>query len=406
MDPRLILAIDNCFAYKRWVKPIDWMLLIRDMGLTFVEQSADTECDPLYMGPDYMREWVDIVRAGTEKTGVRVKNLYSGHGTYSTCGLAHWHDGVRLRFRDQWMKPQADVARALDAGFGFFAHAFEYNMLQSDALYTERLNVLYDDLAELARYARSIGLGSIGLEQMYTPHMPPWTIRGAREMLTEVFRRAGAPMYVTLDLGHMNGQQYFRKPTPEALRESLERDASEGTGELPWLGSDRAGGIYRKARGGALSPEAAVGQIMEDVERHPHLFSEPQDGDIWAWVRALGKYAPIVHLQQTDGKSSPHWPFSRAYNRKGVCSGEKLIESLVQAFAEPEAEGMPAVVGEVVLTLEPFVGTMAIPGRAVDEIAESVAYWRRFIPRDGMRLSEARELLAGRAAPADAPLPE
>ena len=40
------------------------------------------------------------------------------------------------------------------------------------------------------------------------------------------------------------------------------------------------------------------------------------------------------------------------------------------------------------LTLEPFI---AAAGRAYDLLdgpEESVAYWRRFIPKDGMRLSE------------------
>ena len=88
-DPKLILCIDNCFACKRWVKPMDWMRLIRSMGVTWVEQSADTECDPLYMDARYTKDWIELVRQGGEKTGVRVKNVYSGHGTYATCGLAH-----------------------------------------------------------------------------------------------------------------------------------------------------------------------------------------------------------------------------------------------------------------------------------------------------------------------------
>lgn len=54
---------------------------------------------------------------------------------------------------------------------------------------------------------------------------------------------------------------------------------------------------------------------------------------------------------------------------------------------------MPEAVGEVVLTLEPFVGTAANPYRAIEEIAESIAYWRKYVPRDGMRLSEVRVLL-------------
>ena len=59
----------------------------------------------------------------------------------------------------------------------------------------------------------------------------------------------------------------------------------------------------------------------------------------------------------------------------------------------PSESDMPKPVDEIVLTLEPFVGTAANPYRAVDEIAESVQYWRRFVPIDGMRLSEASALL-------------
>ena len=54
---------------------------------------------------------------------------------------------------------------------------------------------------------------------------------------------------------------------------------------------------------------------------------------------------------------------------------------------------MPPQVDEVALTLEPFLGTMANVYDAVEEIAQSVAYWRRFVPRDGMRLSEALALI-------------
>ena len=360
-DPKLYLAIDNCFACKRWVKPMDWMLLVRDMGLTMVEQSADTECDPLYMGSDYTREWIELVRRGSDRTGVCVKNVYSGHGTYSTCGLTHRHDGVRLRFREHWMKPQADAARALGAGFGFFAHGIENSALQSKELYEERLNTLYGDLAELAGYAEQKGLSYIGLEQMYAPHMPPWTIEGAGELIRQVFARAGAPMYITLDIGHMNGQQFFLKPESKEIIRSLRAAISGMDVRRPWLGSARAHELYHLAVEGMLSPENAAECIVRDMNENPHLFARPVDGNIWSWIETLGKYSPIVHLQQSDGKSSPHWPFSRTFNEKGVASGEKLIDSLARAFERPDAPGMPEAVDEVVLTLEPFVGTAANP---------------------------------------------
>ena len=393
MDPKLILAVDNCFAYKRWVKPCDWMRVIRDMGLYYVEQSADTECDPLYMGAEYMKEWAADVRRESGRTGVRVANVYSGHGTYTTCGLTHWHDGVRLRFREQWMKPQADTARAVDAGFGFFAHGLDQNMLQSREVYEERVALLCEDLAELAAYGQRIGLKSIGLEQMYTPHMPPWTIRGTEELIRTVWKRAGAPMYITLDVGHMNGQQYFLRPTPEEIRRCVTEGRPGETPRQPWLGSEAAYAIRRQAAAGAIPADEAVARILEDIDAHPHLFAEPEDGDIWTWTRALARWSPIVHLQQSDGKTSPHWPFSAAYNERGVVTGEKVIRALADGFRAEAGPDMPPDTEEIVLTLEPFVGTAANPYTAVDEIAESVAYWRRFVPRDGMRLSEAEALL-------------
>ena len=392
-DPKLYLAVDNCFACKRWVRPADWMRLIRDMGLSLVEQSADTECDPLYMGADYMREWIDLVKKESEKTGVYVKNVYSGHGTYSTCGMAHWHDGVRLRFREQWMKPQADTACAIGAGFGFFAHGFEHSFLQSKAVYEDRLNILYDDLAELAAYAKQIDLSYIGLEQMYTPHMPPWTISGTIHLLQEVLARAGAPMYITLDIGHMNGQQYFLKPALEQIEDMIQDARAGVTVSRPWLGSECANAMFDAAIDDNTDAKGVALKIARDVEKNPHLFAKERDGVIWNWVERLGQYAPIVHLQQTDGKSSPHWPFSQKYNEMGVASGEKLMESLFRSFEQPAAPCMPEPVDEIVLTLEPFVGTAANPYRAVEEIAESIAYWRRFVPHDGMRLSEAKDLL-------------
>ena len=81
MYPRIYLAIDNCFASKRWSTPADWMKVISDAGIYYVEASADNECDPLYSGTDFLKDWCSDVRAHSADTGVRIANLYSGHGT-------------------------------------------------------------------------------------------------------------------------------------------------------------------------------------------------------------------------------------------------------------------------------------------------------------------------------------
>ena len=54
---------------------------------------------------------------------------------------------------------------------------------------------------------------------------------------------------------------------------------------------------------------------------------------------------------------------------------------------------MPAPCEEIVLTLEPFIATAANVYDFLDDLEQSVRYWRRFLPRDGMTLQEAAALI-------------
>ena len=389
IDPLLFLAIDNCFCSKRWTRPCDWMPLIRTLGLSSVEASADTECDPLYLGEAYMLDWVRQVLELKETTGVHVANLYSGHGTYSTIGLTHTDVRVRKHFRDQWICRQADTAAQLGAGIGFFAHAFSEPILQDAQWYGRALEALHEDLAHIARHAAAVGAKAASLEQMYTPHQPPWTIEGAERMLRAVMSGGATPFYLTLDLGHMNGQRHFLKPSQDQVLDWLERTkAGEACGRI-WLGPDRAFGFFRKAVQGSITNREALDRIQESIHAFGHLFSSPADGDVHAWLRRFGRYSPIIHLQQSDGLSSPHWPFSEAFNRAGIIQGRAVLESLAASYSQPLEEGMPPPCGTIHLTLEPFIGTAEDKHEALENISESIRYWRRLVPRDGIRLSEA-----------------
>lgn len=393
VDPRISLAMDNCFASKRWTRPKDWMSVIKDVGITLVEASADTELDPLYMGADYIKDWIHEVKKCSELTGVKVVNLYSGHGTYSTLGLAHTDERVRMRFRDQWMKAQAFTASQLDAGLGFFAHAIHEPALQDPKEHESILNTLYDDLAELARYASEIGLSYISVEQMYSPHQPPWTINGAKRLLQTVYKRAGAPFYLTLDVGHMNGQQYFQKPSPEQIAEWIERKTSGMPCKRIWLGPKKSMDLFSDAVTGKIEKERAIAEIQEQWNGYEHLFAATDDGSVQQWLAELGGYSPIIHLQQSDGKSSPHWPFSPEYNAKGMIRGEEVVRGLARSYENGNQEGYPPLCSEIILTLEPFISTAGNNYDALEEIEQSVQYWRQFIPRDGMLLSEVIENL-------------
>ena len=384
-DPKIYLAIDNCFGSKRWTEPREWMDTIKELGIYYVEASADTECDPLYMGDEYMKDWVDKVHTASAETGVKVANLYSGHGTYATLGLAHTDPGVRYRFLNDWLKPMVSQAKAVDAGLGFFCHAFSDSVLQDAVRYAEFKENLIDDLADLAAYAKSVDCSPVGVEQMYSPHQIPWTVDGAYEMMSEIYKRGNAPFYITIDVGHQSGQRKFPRLTRKEIADAHTKWLDgEMLPEL-WLGTVKAFELFENA------PEMTDGvldAIEAEMDAHEYMFAPAKDGDPYEWLEKLGAYSPIVHLQQTDGLSSGHKPFTEECNEKGIIKGESVIAALKKAYAEADDPNMPEKCDEIMLTLEPFTGTADINRAALAKLRESVRYWRRFIPRDGMRLSE------------------
>ena len=366
MIPTIHLAVDNCFASKRWTEPGEWMRLVADFGLRRVEASADNECDPLYAGESALRRWAEKCREASAQTGVRVANLYSGHGTYATLGLAHTDAEVRDRFLDRWLRPMAALAGNLGAGLGFFCHAFPDSVLQDPERYRSAEADLFRRLAELAAYAKECGCRTIGVEQMYTPHQIPWTISGAEALLREVFREAQRDFYLTIDVGHQCGQRKFLRPE----REAWER------GTASWLGPLSA------------SRPDRFEEVRREMERYPWLFASPEDGDPCRWLETLGRYSPIVHLQQCDGKSSPHWAFTADRNAAGIVDPEKILRALARSYRNPPDPGMPAPCAEIDLTLEIFSGTGEFNRDIIAKMKESVAFWRRWIPEDGLPLDQ------------------
>ena len=153
-NPKIFLAIDNCFASKRWTRPREWAAVVKDLGITLVEASADNECDPLYADPEYLEDWLREIETMVEPTGVRVSSFYSGHGTYATLGLGHTDPRNQDRMQNHWAKVMIRNTARLGARLGFFCHAFNQATIQDPAVFAAAEANLYDRLAELAAYAR------------------------------------------------------------------------------------------------------------------------------------------------------------------------------------------------------------------------------------------------------------
>ncbi|MDR1373978.1 MAG: TIM barrel protein [Treponema sp.] len=372
--PTIYLAIDNCFACKRWTTPEEWCRTISGLGIAYIEASADNELDPLFMGAEYLEDWITEVRRVQDVYGVKVANLYSGHGTYTTLGLTHTDPRVRRRMIDHWFKPMIRAAAALNAGLGFFAHAFPHRALQTAERYAESVQMLEEGLVELNRYAAEQNCRTMALEQMYSPHQYPWTIAGTAGLLAAVTKKSGRSFYFTEDLGHHHIK--FTRPE-EAM---LARIGTEGA--VPrniWLGSDKAF---------ALAKQGDLPALRTEMAAVSHLFSEARDGDCYAWLAELGAYSPIIHLQQSDGKTSSHLPFTEENKRWGRIDGAKVLRAIKAAYDKAALPQMPEPCNEIYLTLELFSGTASIMRDFMEQCKESAAYWRRFVPEDGLGLDE------------------
>ena len=380
--PRIFLTMDNSFAAKRWTTPDEWSRIIRDFGITCIEASADTEADPFYCGTEYLDEWLAQVCDASHAHGVRVVNFYTGYTTYRTLGLAHPDIRVRERVLNDWLKVVARMAARIHAGLGFYIHAFAESVLQSPSAYDETKNRLYDTLAEVARFAGETGPVPIIVEQMYTPHQIPWTIAGTFEYLAEVSRRGGFPAYVAMDTGHQTGQHHFLRPPRSAIERCL-----NGEGPAPYLGPESVYRIFEDAES-----RGAAGDIEREMDRYPHLFAEEQDCDLYRWLEELGCYSPIVHLQQSNGRSSSHLPFIPVHNEAGIVHPLKVLQALARSYERPQRPGMPPRCEDIYLTFEIFPHTTDRRRDILPVLAESVKYWRQWIPEDGTNL----ESLLGR----------
>ncbi len=388
MYPKIYLAIDNCVASKRWCEPNHWMNLFADCGVYYVEASADNEIDPLYTSPAYLDDWADSVLADADRTGVKVANLYSGHGTYATLGFAHPDVRIRNRIHHDWLDRMVDLAAKMNAGLGFFCHAFDQNTLNTPERYAFARKDLVSRLAELAAYAESKKLDSIGVEQMYTPHQLPWTVENSAALMRDCFARNNKNMYITIDTGHQSGQRKFAVRDDDAMKTVFDSIREHGRAEGVYLGSAAA---EKEIVAGALNgaSDAALLEIVKaDRAAYPWLYSVDSDGDTYRWLEELGAYSPIVHLQQTDGKASAHQPFNAKCNAAGIIKGDKVLRAIKAAYDKNVDEAMPARCDKIVLTLEVFAGTADLTCDIINKISDSVQYWRNFIPRDGLPLDQ------------------
>jgi D-erythrulose 1-phosphate 3-epimerase len=98
---------------------------------------------------------------------------------------------------------------------------------------------------------------------------------------------------------------------------------------------------------------------------------DPRDRDPYAWLAELAHLSPAIHMQQTDGKGSRHWPFSPEFNAKGIIVPEKVFDAVEKAGAQ-----------RTVIVFEYFFSAHALSeDGAIDDMKMSVAHWQKALTR-------------------------
>ena len=394
-DPTIYIALDNCFAIKRWVEPETWLSMAAEMGYTSMEASFDNEIDPLYNTKEYREEWLAALEKAEKKYGVKVESFYTGYQTYRTAGLAHPNEKIVNQLIENWMKPAITMMGKRGNDMGVSLHCIPENVMEDPEQYKALQEKLYRIYSDIGAFAEENGNVKVCVEAMYAPQQTPWTIEGTKDFLKNIYAVAGHPIYTTVDVGHMTGQRKFRKPTEKQVQADFQKalEAGRGSSNL-WLGSERAYDIFADCVRKKMPKEEAAALVMREVERYPYQFStDERDSDLYAWIEELGCYSPIMHIQQTDGITASHAPFTRENNEKGIVDGKKILENIAASY-EKEEPGMPPKVDKIVLALELFTSNVDHPRDIKARFTETCRYWKQYIPEDGMRLSELLERLS------------
>ena len=106
-------------------------------------------------------------------------------------------------------------------------------------------------------------------------------------------------------------------------------------------------------------------KICLDLGHAPH----PEQRDPYPWIDKLGKYSPVIHLQQTELHKSHHWPFTPECNEKGIVHADKVIAALEKSGAEEAF--MAFEIGHREHWDTEF--------KIIQDLKASVDYWRQYI---------------------------
>jgi hypothetical protein len=97
-----------------------------------------------------------------------------------------------------------------------------------------------------------------------------------------------------------------------------------------------------------------------------------EDLDPYAWLRSMAPVTAMVQLQQSDATGDHHWPFTPATNAVGRVDADRVVDALGEGGA-----------GQLDLFLEVIPPFEQDDDRVLDDLEQSIDYWRAALDRRG-----------------------
>lgn len=302
---KTVLAINMCFLRKRWVQPEEWAQLIaQQVGLKYAEFTSDL-LDPFFVPQPARSRIAERTHKSFTEQGIKIIDYYTGVITHCLNLLSHPEPEVRETGMS-WCREAISLAQKLGAdGIGGHFDTIADAECRDPKRRAERIEGIIHSFQSLSRDAKEHGLKFLLYEQMYTPSEAPYTIAEAQEIYARVNEDTAVPVYLTIDVGHACNRNY------------------------------------------------------------PHL---QEDLDPYLWLETFAHISPVIHLQQTDGKVSHHWPFTDRYNKIGIIHPEKVLDAIEKSGSEKNY-----------LVFEIFHSLGHTEEMVLDDLKRSVDYWRRWV---------------------------
>jgi sugar phosphate isomerase/epimerase len=294
------LAINTCFAVKRWPRAEQWASIVsEDLGLGVVQHSLDLV--DLSAPGDAVAAQAAELRKACAAAGLELTSTFTGLIAYSSSLMLHPEEASRRRavaWYERAIEFTALAGAARTGGHvGSLSHADHADPARRGELWRE----LTGSLARLAGVARHAGLDGLLVENMACAREPA-SMADVRSLMTAGDERR-VPVELCLDVGHqcvpgasgdeLDPYAWLRRLGSRAPVVHLQQTDAEGDHHWPFTPARNAVGRIEAPRvlealqaSGAARVELVI-EVIPPFEQDDRQVLEDLRATVAHWRAAL-----------------------------------------------------------------------------------------------------------------------